>query len=368
MVGHEHRWAALARAHGRGIVPQTLLLYGPAQVGKFTLALRYAKLLLCPQPAMDAQGLPAPCNQCRTCHQVETETFPDFRVFRPLVSPEKDEKNWVIAPDHLEGSVITVEMARRFSHEAISRPFVGTRRVLVLNQADRMTIEAQNALLKTFEEPGRSLTILLLADNPSVLLATVRSRSWQIPLGIAPDGAIAQWLGSTHPSASATAIGEAVRVAAGLPGAAWRELQRLGTGDVQVNSRFAAAAAFIDRIAGFQAVGALALTEEAMRLARQWWAEDVRETSGPELKKADGKVTRSAVGRFLDQLATVYRARWAQGLSSGFLENSDTAAMDAGPDALDLIRKTRHYILRNANASLALDVLFGRLIALERSA
>ena len=77
-----------------------------------------------------------------------------------------------------------------------------------------------------------------------------------------------------------------------------------------------------------------------------------------ELKKADAKVLRSAVTRFLDELATVYHARWHESLQE--YSEHDAARWS---DGLDQIRKTRHYILRNANSNLALDVLFSRLIA-----
>jgi hypothetical protein len=113
-------------------------------------------------------------------------------------------------------------------------------------------------------------------------------------------------------------------------------------------------------------VGALGLTEEALRLARQWWAEDqavMKSGKAPgAAKKLEGRELRSAAARFLDELATVYRARWSHSLQNG----GASAATGVWADGLDQVRRTRHYILRNANTSLALDVLFGRLIAAQR--
>lgn len=363
LIGHEKRWAALARAFERGIVPQSLLISGAPGVGKWTLARRYSQLLLCPhslEPEQrDAQGLPAPCGKCRVCHQVEIESFPDFKVYRPLVSAVKDEKDWVTAPRFMEGAILTVEVARRFGQEAMMKPLVGPRKVMLMRSAERMNDEAQNALLKTFEEPVPGLSIILLCDNPHGLLPTVLSRCWHLPLGLASDAAIAEWLRADF-DATDKQTEAATRVAAGRPGAAWRELQRMQGESSASESRFVQAGVLVDRILKSQPVGALGLTEEALRLAREWWSEDAEELEGKAAKKGDAKATRSALARFLDELSHAYRARWSDGVEAD-------ANADAYACGLDLIRKTRHYILRNANANLALDVLFGRLISLHRA-
>jgi DNA polymerase-3 subunit delta' len=97
---------------------------------------------------------------------------------------------------------------------------------MLINQAERMNVEAQNALLKTFEEPVNSLTIILLSDNPNQLLPTVLSRAWHLPLGLVADAEIRTWLQNAF-DAPPTVVEGAVRVDAGRPGAAWRELRRL---------------------------------------------------------------------------------------------------------------------------------------------
>lgn len=420
LIGHEKRWAALARAFGKAAVPQTLLISGPPQVGKGTLARRYAQLLLCPQiekaqgEEAQADTLPAPCGVCRICHQVEIETFPDFMAMRPIVAAAKDERDWIAAPPALEGSIITVEMARKFGDEAMRKPLIGARKVMLMEQAERMSIEAQNALLKTFEEPVRGLCIVLLCGNPSELLPTVRSRAWHLPLGLASNASIAAWLRREFDGAPADFVAQAVVAAAGRPGAAWREMRRLHRADAESEAnagarkpgsaaanaaanattkpvrsganaggtngdgasaadveaampRFEQAARIVERIARSQPVGALGLSEEALRLAREWWNEDHADEAARDAKKSDAKTLRSAIARFLDELSNAYRARWLSGVarasSDARGEPSELRALAAG---LDQIRKTRHYILRNANSSLALDVMFGHLIALQQ--
>ncbi len=371
-MGHQKRWAALARAFAKDCVPQTLLISGPPQTGKETLARRYAQLLLCPAVSLDSDGLPAPCGHCRVCHQVEIETFPDYRVYRPVVAAVDDERKWETAPDVLESSVIPINMARNLIDESMRRPMSGARRVIIIAQAERLTEAAQNALLKTLEEPSRGLTLLLLSENLSHLRPTVRSRCWHLPLGLAPDAEIVTWLQAQFAEASPELLSEATRVAAGRPGKAWREARRLLAQDedddgtpTEHHSRFVETEAVVERIARSQSVGALGLTEAALRLARQWWSEDqaVLKNKAPgAAKKLEGKELRSAAARFLDELATVYRARWSASLASGGT-GPDTLAW---ADGLDQVRRTRHYILRNASTNLALDVLFLNLISAQR--
>jgi DNA polymerase III delta prime subunit len=382
IIGHEARWVALARAFAKNEIPQSLLFSGPPQIGKWTLARRYAQLLLCPTPILE-NGLPAPCGACRVCHQVEIETFPDFKVYRPLVSSAEDERDWVFAPKAMSSSVLPISVARKFGGEAMRKPLVGPRKVMILVQADRMTDDAQNALLKTFEEPVPGLSIFLLCDNADKLLPTILSRCWNIPLGFAADAQIADWLraGSTPEAAmSEEQIAIAVRAARGRPGVAKNEIARLqyfaqNSAEETVLPRPIQAEAFLAKLLSSAPLGALALTEEALRLAKDWWDEDqsvaAQEGSAPgaaggkkELKKGDAKIVRSSVALFLDELAGAYRARWTRSVLGGAGSTPKAAQQAARWSAgLDQIRKTRHYILRNANTNLALDVLFGRLIA-----
>lgn len=376
IIGHQKRWAALARAFAKQNVPQTLLISGPPQTGKETLAQRFAQLLLCPNVTADEENLPQPCGKCRVCHQVEIETFPDYKVFRPVVSGTGQEST-TIAPDILESSVFLISMSRDFGHEAMIRPLVGKRKVMMIVQCDRMTDHAENALLKNFEEPINGLSIILLTDNINAIRATIRSRCWHLPLGLAPDGEIENWLIDQFPDVDADVVQQALQVAQGRAGAAWREVRRLLAQNDEEETplpRFAEVEKLVSRIVRSQPVGALGLTEESLRLARSWWNEDQQvmkqastaKSAKSDGKKLDAKELRSATARFLDELATVYRARWEQSLKANG-QTSKRGGILAPPEVwasgLDQVRRTRHYILRNANTNLALDVLFGRLIA-----
>lgn len=367
-MSHDAQWQALARAFSQGNIPQSLLLSGPPQIGKWTLAQRYSQLLLCAEPKIE-NSLPAPCGSCAACHQVNIETFPDYKVYRPLVSSEEDERKWIIAPRLMSGSLIPIAVARHFGAEAMRKPMIGKRKVMVLVQVDRMTDDAQNALLKTFEEPIPGLTIFLLCDNADSLRATIRSRCWHIPLNLLSDRKIAHWLRSEmNSSISEEQIEIAVRTAAGRPEVAQREIARFqdaqADSDAQQNvPRLERMELFIARLHKSTPMGALRLTEEALELAKEWWEEeqlsDIPNTHQKSIKKSDAKITRSSIALFLDELTFAYRTRWSQSLKGA---RSSQGNPQRWSDGLDQIRKTRHYILRNANSSLALDVLFGHLI------
>ena len=370
LLGHEAKWRALRRAFARDQIPQTMLITGPAQVGKWTLALRFAQLLLCPHSMENEGDLPAPCGVCRTCHQVEIETFPDFRVCRPIVS----KTNPVTAPEALDSSRILMESARDFFTEATYRPTVGPRKVMILQQADRMNENAQNSLLKTFEEPIEGLKIVLLTDQPAQLLDTIRSRCWELPLGVVSQREMRAWLQNQWPNLTPEAIERVLLRCAGRPGraklAAEQEIAAASCGG-KVISRADELAQFMRRIETGVPVGALKLSEDAQVFAERWGEEDqinrVRVAGNDSDEEGDKKLARALVRaqlmRFLDELSNAYRMRWHRSLNGNDVEKAAVWA-----SGLDQIRKTRHYILRNANANLALDALFLQLIGAQRAA
>lgn len=349
LVGHQARWGGLARAFAKGQIPQTLLISGPPNVGKSTFVLRYAQLLLCPSPVEDAKGLPAPCGTCKTCHQVEIGVHADYRVIRPIIS--KGEPT--TAPETLDSSLISVEGARDFVEETMRKPLNGPRKVLWMHQFERCQEEAQNAMLKTLEEPPPGAFLVLTTENARNLRETILSRCWHLPFPRVLESEIEPWLRQEFPSSTPQQVGESLRASAGRPGAAWRELKLLQESDGTRRSRFAVASEMLQKLDRASPVAALGLTEEALKWATAWWEEDAGE--GVDLKKLGAKGPRTASARFLDELMIAGRALW--------MENLETS--EVGAARLDQMRKTRHYILRNANRQLALDVMFGRLIALR---
>lgn len=350
LIGHQARWRALARAFESGRAPQTLLISGPPNVGKTAFVWRYAQLLLCPNLEKE-EGLSAPCGKCRVCHQVEIGTYPDFRVFRPQISASEKSA----APEELESSNFSIESARDAGDEVLRKPISGPRKVVVFTQFERASDSAENALLKTLEEPPASVTLLLTTENVLQLRATILSRCWHLPLAPVGDEEIARWLELKFPGAAGAnaSVAASLRVAHGRPGAAFREMERLTSGDEETLARAEIAAQMLAKLDAFSPVGALGLSEEATKWAKIWWEEDTGDAGDP--KKIGAKANRSALARFLEELALAGHQKW---VGRGALEAHNATR-------LELIRKTRGHILRNANDALALNVMFGQLIALR---
>lgn len=191
VLGHEHAREALGRMLGADRVPHALLFHGPEGVGKRMLADRFATSLLCVTPQADASA----CGRCAACVKAAHGNHPDLLVITRLpkaeakgpadaAEPDEDGED---APESKSGDLrkwIVVSQIRDLTEHASYAPREGRRRIFLIDPADRMNAEAQNALLKTLEEPPDRTLILLVASRPHVLLPTVRSRSFQ--LGLAP--------------------------------------------------------------------------------------------------------------------------------------------------------------------------------------
>jgi DNA polymerase-3 subunit delta' len=168
-IGQGVAYNSLLRRARNLQLPHALVLSGAPGTGK-TTALRWlTAALLCPSE-LDPD---APCGLCSSCKQVESDQHADVQVLE-LARDEDDKKEF----KHLKKSfyVLSVEQVRH-AQEALARTsFAGRARVLRIDNADCLSEEAQNALLKTLEEPPPATFLLLEAGAPERLLSTVRSR------------------------------------------------------------------------------------------------------------------------------------------------------------------------------------------------
>lgn len=171
-------WLRSAYASGR--LPHGLLFSGPAGVGKWTTAVALAGLHLCRQPRLSPS--PDRCGRCDTCALMDAETHPDFRrVYRQLIRQIKDSVARDLSVDVIREYVVmpaglTSQMDRG--------------KVFVIEEAERMSAAAQNALLKTLEEPPVGTLLILLTDTPGALLPTIRSRCQPVRFRPIPDAMI----------------------------------------------------------------------------------------------------------------------------------------------------------------------------------
>ena len=156
----------LLRADSAGRLPHGLIFAGPTGVGKAATARALAKWFLC-ERGEDAA----------TARLIDVQTHPDYHVItKELVRQLKG--------DRVKGTTLSVDVVRSFLLEPAGRKSVlGRGKFFVVEEADLMQAPAQNAILKTLEEPAGRTMIVLLTPRPEDLLPTIRSRTQTIRFG-----------------------------------------------------------------------------------------------------------------------------------------------------------------------------------------
>ena len=165
ILGHERPLEALNGLLERGRLPHAVLFHGPEGVGKASIAKLLGRALVC-----HALG----CAACDDCRLFDAGNHPDFVHVKPQL--RKDSKTEY-------RKQIVVDQVRQLSNMVGLAPRLGARRVILIDPADKMNVEAQNALLKTLEEPPPHTVLILIAARPQVLAPTVRSRCFALGFG-----------------------------------------------------------------------------------------------------------------------------------------------------------------------------------------
>ena len=178
VVGHVRLIKLLSRSAAGGTLPPSLLFAGPSGVGKRKSAVALAQALNCtnpqsigdpqsevrnPQSAIRDPQLIDACGVCAACARIARGVHPDVLIVEPG-----------------DNGSIKIDQVRDIVDRAAYKPFEGRRRVVIVDGADALVAAAQNALLKTLEEPPPSSVFVLVTPRPDVLLPTVRSRCPQL--------------------------------------------------------------------------------------------------------------------------------------------------------------------------------------------
>jgi DNA polymerase-3 subunit delta' len=192
-------WQQLA---GRKQHAHAYLLHGPAGIGKRALAERLRALLLCQRPAALAA-----CGECKGCHLLAAGSHPD---------------NFVLEPEEAD-KAIRVDQVRELVSFVVQTAQLGGRKVVLVEPAEAMNLNAANALLKSLEEPAGNTVLLLVSHQPSRLLPTVKSRCVQQACPLPSCEASLLWLQTALPDVAAEQLHELLVLAAGSP----LEAQRL---------------------------------------------------------------------------------------------------------------------------------------------
>ncbi len=172
IIGQEQIKEHMRSALSTGKVSHAYILNGEKSSGKEFIARVFAMALQCEKGGVD------PCQECHSCRQALSKNHPD-----------------IIYVTHEKPNTISVEDIRsQVNNDVAIKPYSSARKVYIINEAEKMTVQAQNAILKTLEEPPEYVVILLLTANVDTLLPTVLSRCVMLNMKPVPDDLVRNYL------------------------------------------------------------------------------------------------------------------------------------------------------------------------------
>lgn len=312
---------ALLRSHvSTGSLRQAYLFSGPSGVGRRTLALRFAQALNCLNPPQAGEY----CGICRACKLLAEMRHPDLEI----VAAEQ------------RGGVLRVEQIRELQHHLSLAPYEGRFRIALLLRFEEANLNAQNALLKTLEEPPPKVLILITAEDSESLLPTIVSRCEILRLRPMATQLLAQAL-IEEQAAEASLATQIARLAAGRAGIALRLLhdpdERQKQYQIIADHLHLLSSSYLDRFALAERFAKEMTKAELVPLLESWLSfwRDV------------------TLCTFADQQSLTYPS---------FQESIATIATQIGTEEclqiLMQLRKTLEILQGNANLRLVLEVLF----------
>lgn len=242
------QWQQINQQISAKRLPHALFLQGNQGLGKADFALSLAHALLCKQSAADHQAVAhqtadhQACGICASCKLLAANTHPDLYYLKPVPAENSKSKKPVLN--------IRIETIRTLCRNLTQTSQYGGYRVAILEQADQLTLAAANSLLKTLEEPGRDVLIILTSARSHRLPVTIRSRCQLLRFTLPSQSQSLEWLNNnqaTENRASEKQLIQALKHAFGSPLAALHYLQE--TEQLQLLSE-----AMVARVSGNQSL------------------------------------------------------------------------------------------------------------------
>ena len=325
-----HDWAVdhLRKSMSHGRARHAYLITGTESIGKLTLARAFAMTLNC----TNADEANRPCGECRACLRILSGNHPD------VTYAEHDATT----------GALKIEEIRRVTSMLALKPFEARHRIAIFPNFDRAQDRAQDALLKTLEEPPPNAVLILLAESTDTLLSTITSRSQVIPLRPIPAESVYAILTERY-HVEPDHANLLAHLSAGRPGWAIRAVEDPAMLDQRTDALNLLEDILSRNRAGrFDLADGLSKDRLSIRplleLWQTYWRDVLLLVTNSGLTPANG-----------DRLASLER------LARELETEQALAAMQATRDTLENITST------NVNARLALEVMFLDYPGLNRS-
>ena len=169
IIGNNKIKNELIKAFSTNSIAHSYIFSGQYGIGKKQIAIEFAKMILC----LNKDN--APCGECKSCLELENDNNPDFNIIKP------DGK-------------IKIDQIRQMLEKVYEKPIISDKKVYIIDDAETMTVEAQNCLLKTLEEPPEYIVIILITSNESNLINTIKSRCLKLTFNPLENNEIKQYL------------------------------------------------------------------------------------------------------------------------------------------------------------------------------
>ena len=346
----------LQRALSRDRIPHAYIFHGPEGVGKETFAGGMAQLLLCANSttkelgpedaaAIGLASISVGCGICDDCRTIVAGTHPDLHlIYRQLNREHSDS-----TVRKRKGLELGVDVVREFIIDKVARtPQRGRAKVFIIKEADVLNIEAQNALLKTLEEPPGSTYLILLVVGLDYLLPTTQSRCQIIRFQTLPDEFVRVRLRELRPNLSDQQVKWYAAFSAGSIGEA---LQAVDDGLYELSVRLTD----VMNNARHRGAGELTkfFTEESKSLGEKFSKRDPEITDTESARRGLKSLFRLAA----DHYATLLRANSdAMAKRSATMQNlTDQAA------CVERLALAEQQLDLNANVQLVVETLANEL-------
>ena len=200
------QWKHIAQLIDSDHLPHGMLLIGNQGLGKTDFSYNMASAVLCQQPTIEHHA----CGCCKACLLLAADTHPDLYRLTPKAPPNSKSKNPVLS--------IRIDEIRDLCEKLNQTSQYEGYRVAIIEQAELMTIAAANSLLKTLEEPGQNVLIVLSSSRHHRLPVTIRSRCQVLRFSTPAEALSLEWLSSNQQSdASLEQLKQALNYADGSP-------------------------------------------------------------------------------------------------------------------------------------------------------